>query len=250
MEVLLPVLDRGKLPRMQDFLTRLTIDGDTFGDLAHDSKLLERPVTSCPGWSGADLTLHLGNVYAWVCACLGVTERPLWSKSSPRKGQDIADWFVEQHHEVCWRLGALRDDHKCWTLFPAQSGTQFWTRRQAHETAIHLVDLGGPSRASFDAAFADDGIDELLLGFTHLIHTVFESPSTLAVTTTDTLSSWTVHLGAAGIEARRGSVSPDCEVKGGARDVYLALWNRGAEGELTVEGDAAVWHLFRETVRI
>ncbi len=245
------LFSRGKLPRVQDFLERLRVDGHSFAALTSDSILLGRPVATCPGWSGRDLAVHLGNVYIWVMACLQSKDRPHRpSGSGPEQGQSLTDWFLCQHRDLCARLDEVGQDDQCWTLFPAPSGAQFWIRRQAHETAIHLVDLAGPGAAAFDAAFADDGIDELLLGFSHLINSVFEAPSSLGVRTSDTHKSWTVHFGAAGIEARTGIVSPDCEIQGVAKDLYLALWNREAEGNLLVEGDIAVWSLFKDTMRI
>ena len=55
----------------------------------------------------------------------------------------------------------------CWTFLPAPSPLAFWTRRQAHETAIHGADADASAgRASvFPADFAADGVDELLTGF-------------------------------------------------------------------------------------
>ncbi len=58
-------------------------------------------------------------------------------------------------------------------LKDAPAPREFWARRQAHETTIHMVDaqsalLGrvpSTDEAGISSAFAADGLDELLRGF-------------------------------------------------------------------------------------
>ena len=56
--------------------------------------------------------------------------------------------------------------------------------------------------------------------------------------------------GGDGVETEPGAGEADCDVRGDASDLYLALWNRrGTEG-LTVTGDGDVLALFLDRVHI
>ena len=48
----------------------------------------------------------------------------------------------------------------------------------------------------------------------------------------------------------RAAEPADCTVRGGASDVYLALWNRQGVELLEVGGDARVLALFRDNVKV
>lgn len=97
-----------------------------------------------------------------------------------------------------------------------------WTRRMAHETAIHRLDaesaLADVPPTRFSPDFANDGIDEFL---------TFLQPRrgiTAEVRVTTPERTWT--LGA-----------PGAEVSGPADDVYRALWGRPHQASVT--GDLA-----------
>ena len=95
-----------------------------------------------------------------------------------------------------------------------------WTRRMAHETAIHRLDaesaLGDVPPTRFEPGFANDGIDEFLTYLTPRLG----RKAAVRVTTPE--RTWT--LG-----------TPDAEVDGAADDVYRALYGR--PNHATVTGD-------------
>ncbi|MGW4057411.1 maleylpyruvate isomerase family mycothiol-dependent enzyme [Amycolatopsis sp. NPDC004747] len=86
-----------------------------------------------------------------------------------------------------------------------------WTRRMAHETAIHRLDaesaLADAPETRFSPEFANDGIDEFL---TFLLA---RRGLTIGVRITTPERTWTVG-------------TPATEVSGAADDVYRALYGR------------------------
>jgi hypothetical protein len=50
--------------------------------------------------------------------------------------------------------------------------------------------------------------------------------------------------------ATSASGQSDCIVRGAAGDLYMALWNRGRDKRLQVNGDRAVLDLFGDAVQV
>ncbi len=78
------------------------------------------------------------------------------------RDEDLAGWFTDGGRAL---HAALDVDPRqpCWGFGPQQD-VGFWQRRQAHETAVHRVDVErclGPA-APVDDALAEDGIAEVL----------------------------------------------------------------------------------------
>jgi len=95
-------------------------------------------------------------------------------------------------------------------------------------------------------AFASDGIDILLAAFAPRA-TEFPIVSTKAmvVHATNTNHRWHVTIGPEGITTVRGDGPADVTLTGDASDLYLAVWNRGDDSSITVNGDRellAKWH--------
>jgi uncharacterized protein (TIGR03083 family) len=154
-------------------------DGALLADAAAAAGLTAS-VPTCPGWQVRDLVRHQAYVHRW--AARHVTERPPTviddgddEAAVLAGGPDDAELIAAYRSGHAALVAAFRSadpDLDCATLMPAPSPLAFWTRRQAHETAIHRYDAqsaapgGAPTPgAAFGAAFADDGIDELITGF-------------------------------------------------------------------------------------
>ncbi|MFR0354429.1 maleylpyruvate isomerase family mycothiol-dependent enzyme [Streptomyces sediminimaris] len=210
-------------------------------------------VPTCPGWQVRDLVRHTGTVHRWAAAFVAE------GHSSPRPdgglpdldGPELLVWFREGHRHLVDTLARAEPDLECWHFLPAPSPLAFWARRQAHETAVHRFDAesargGAPS--PIPAAFAADGIEELLFGFHARARSRVrtDGPRSLRVRATDTDDAvWTVRLSQEPPAATRGAEgATDCEVAGPAAELYLALWNRRPFPRVT--GDAAVAGLWRE----
>ena len=242
------MMDRGR------HLEVLRQSGDRLADAASGGSPGD-PVPTCPGWALRDLLLHVGGVHRWA------TSYVLTGRTGPTNDQEDRSYFVTVPDDrlVRWYregLASLVDalvtadeSLSCWTFLPAQSPLAFWTRRQAHETAIHGADAeASVGRAStLPADFAADGIDELLTGFearTGRTHRA-GSPVCVAVRTTDRPERWTIRDSDDGRVVVREIAGADCEVSGPASDLYLALWNRGDLGALDVSGDRSMLEVWR-----
>jgi uncharacterized protein (TIGR03083 family) len=172
--------------------------------------------------------------------------------------EELADWFEAGYRALVSALEAAPADLQCWTFLPAPSPLAMWSRRQAHETAIHRVDTeltAGRAEAllsPFSPAFAADGVDELLTCFVPRRSTRLraERPATLGVRCADDDGAWVLSIGPDGVTTATGAGDADCTVRGAAEDLYLALWNRGRDERLQIEGDRGVLEQFGDTVQV
>jgi uncharacterized protein (TIGR03083 family) len=222
------------------------------------------PVPSCPEWVARDLIRHLGGVHRWA------TDYVAEARTEVRPGgldeivgrwpgdDELGDWFEAGVVRLVAALEAAPPDLQCWTFLSAPSPLAMWSRRQAHETAIHRVDTEvalGRSLAEVAAvtpAFAADGVDELLTCFVPLRSSALraDSPMTLGFRCTDDDAAWTLTAGPDGVTVRAGGDvdGATCTVRGAAADLYLALWNRDGRERLQIDGDLGVLDALRETL--
>lgn len=234
---------------------------------------LDTPVPACPGWTIRDLLRHLGYVHRW--AARYVAERH--SQMMPRLdeaailGQDIPDdalldWFRAGHAALVQTLDAAGPGLDCWTFLPgAAAPLAFWTRRQAHETTVHRVDVQlaaapGQRVDPVPADLAADGIDELLMGFARRNARrgpLSDPPRGVFVQLTEGYR-WVARMGPDRAEVERGWPGPaagpaDCTVTGPAAGVYLLLWNRRDPADLPavqLTGDPGVLEHWRRGVQV
>ncbi|MGW2705566.1 maleylpyruvate isomerase family mycothiol-dependent enzyme [Streptomyces sp. NPDC001340] len=214
-------------------------------------------VPTCPEWQVKDLLRHTGAVHRWATALVAdahTAPRPL-TDGPDLDGAELVAWYRDSHRRLVETLAAAPADLECWTFHPAPSPSPlaFWTRRQAHETAVHRYDAEaarGGTASPIAAEFAADGIDELLRGFharpRSRVRT--EQPRVLRVRAVDAGAGavWTVRLSARPpVTSRDGSGEAETELAGPADQLYLALWNRMPVPG--VMGDPALAALWRET---
>lgn len=132
-------------------------------------------------------------------------------------------------------------------------------RRQCHETTIHAVDavaaqLGRrpvASEVEIADAVALDGIDELATGFitrtasrlrTEVPRRVLLRPDAPQA------PAWLIDVGpepavttVVGADGDPAAVDTDVELTGSPVGMYLALWNRAADGELVGDPATVAW---------
>jgi uncharacterized protein (TIGR03083 family) len=252
------------------WIEALRLEGARMGDAA-GSAGPDAPVPSCPEWVVRDLVRHTGGVHRWATGVVATPHTEVWAVGLEEvvgtwpPDAALVSWFREGHAGLVAALEAAPADLECWTILRAPSPLAHWARRQAHETTMHRVDTelaAGQSVGPVDAGLAADGVDELLCGFVPRRSTGLraETPSVLAVRSTDTDEAWVLRIDADGVsaarvgadggEAERAGDEAGCTVSGAAEDLYLALWNRGRTETLAVEGDGAVLTQFLQSVQV
>jgi uncharacterized protein (TIGR03083 family) len=222
-------------------------------------------VPTCPEWTVRDLVRHTGGIHRWATGFVASGRTDPSDKDldeivgSWPADEDLAHWLGQGCADLVAALVAAPGDLQCWTFLPAPSPRAMWSRRQAHETAIHRVDtelaVGAPV-TRFDPPFAADGVDELLQLFVPRRSTGLraESHTSMAVRCTDVDAGWVLHLDPDGLQTSASAGGGDdgaaCTVSGAAHDLYLALWNRADARNLIVEGGRQILQQFSEVVRI
>ena len=201
-------------------------------------------------WDVRQLVTHIGGVHRWAADVVRTASPTLDLDSAALVGSgppddELLDWFSSGHAELVVTLGAAPADLAAATFLPADSPLHFWSRRQAHETAIHRADAAGAAGAvaTFEAAFAQDGIAEVLHGFARRRSSAIAEAGAIGLAASDG-PSWSIELGGERIEAVADVevAGSDVVVGGRSSDLYLWLWNRPADVELRGDQDlAALW---------
>jgi len=221
---------------------------------------LDAAVPDCPGWDVRALLAHIGMVHRWAAAHVREGSAAVAGGRQPRPEpapvDGLLDWFAEGHHALVAALRSAPADIDSWTfLRGAGSPLAFWARRQAHETAIHRADAEAAlgSVPGYDAAFAADGLDELIRGFMgRRGGRLYADPArSVLVRPTDADGRWHLAIGPDSRTISVGGAEPaDCTLSGRAADLYLLLWNRQPAGMPSVAGDQGVLELWRERANI
>ncbi|GLV77810.1 maleylpyruvate isomerase family mycothiol-dependent enzyme [Streptomyces hygroscopicus] len=231
----------------------LNREGRLLADAAAEAGA-DAPVPTCPEWRVRDLLEHLGRVHLWATRYVaeGLMERVPLPAAPELDEAGLVAWYRDSHRALVETLTGADPELKSFTFLPAPSALEFWARRQAHETAVHRVDAEaarGGDFSPFSPEFAADGVDELLVGLHAMDRSRVrtDTPRTLRVRATDQDAVWTIRLSddAPRVE-RDGTGTADCELRGAAGDLYLALWNRLPITTLSVTGDEELATLWRE----
>lgn len=208
-------------------------------------------------WDVRELVTHLGGIHRWAADVVQTGSTTLSTDAGRAVGtgpddDELAEWFETGHAALVATLRSAAPDLACATFLPADSPLHFWSRRQAHETAIHRVDAEGAAGggvSAFEPAFAQDGIGEMLRGFAARRSNAVDRTATLGLAATDG-PSWLVTFGGERIEVTRSAEldTTDVVVRGASSDLYRWLWNRPSDA--TVDGDDTVAKLWADTVKI
>ena len=253
-----------------EHIDMLRRQGDLLADAAERAGL-DAAVPPCPPWQVRDLLRHTGYIHRW--AARHITERPGQVIDGPPEAEilrggaadsELLAWFQVGYATLAETLATADPALECATFMAAPSALAFWARRQAHETAIHRADAESAAGATpeYPAAFAVDGIDELITGFgRRRKYAPAADPGAdgglLRVMAADTGDAWSVEAREGRLQPRRdvGGDPPDgagCTVSGPASGVYLYLWNRldAERAGVTVTGNADLLESWRSSVRV
>ncbi|MFG1621072.1 maleylpyruvate isomerase N-terminal domain-containing protein [Kribbella sp. NPDC049227] len=215
-------------------------------------------VPACPGWTLADLALHVGSGQRWAASILlsGTSQRV---PEVLRTTISWSDWYAGTTAALAAAIRAVDPDEPCWNFAPVAQYAGFWSRRRMHETAIHLVDAvqagvapdgqAASGLAVVPAALAADGVDEVFGVFLPRMLARRVAPAVtrrIGVRATDTGDEWTLTPVSEGDppQVERGAAAGEAVVSGTAAELDLCLWKRLPGSVLTVEGDQAVASAF------
>ena len=226
---------------------------------------LQARVPTCPEWSVDALVAHQAMVHRWATAHVRGDD-PDEVPDETELRRTVADLPAYYQDGLSGILAALRgapNDLEAMTfLKDAPSPRRFWARRQCHETSIHMVDalaaangrVPTTDEAAVDDGLALDGIDELLRGFyTRGRSKLYDGEAfTLAVVPNDADRRWILHVDERlTVEPGDPTVddnTPAATISGAAPALYLALWNRGNEVQVT--GRSELLDRWRATQRV
>lgn len=206
---------------------------------------LDETVPSCPDWNGADLVVHVAEVFLHKAETMRLGTYPTpWP---PDLRADPLGALDENYRRLLDEFAA-RDtaDHSLTWYGPDQT-VGFWLRRMAHETVIHRLDAefaAGVPHDPIPSDLADDGIDELLVCF--LAYSSTEYPAELEdlpecdgrTVQIDTGSSgWQVQLGPMEITVERGQADPEAGVFGESDAMLRWVWRRADDDVVQLDGN-------------
>lgn len=234
-----------------EHLAALDTEIDTFVATIRDASL-DRPVPTCPGWDLAELIRHTGCVHRWA-------EWHVRNVAPQRRSQadigiaapsddELVEWFTEGGRLVVATLRAADPDAAMWA-WGADQHVRFWSRRQAHETAIHRVDAEAATGtiSALAPQLAADGISELLDNiptaayFAPNVRQLVGEGESLHIHCTDTEGEWTITLEPDGFRVDATHSKATVAVRGRASDLALALYKRtDLDDRFEVFGDRAV----------
>lgn len=252
-----------------EHITAITDEGNDLAEAAQRGGL-DAPVPTCPGWNLRDLVRHLGMVHLWAASHIAQPhDEPDYASEGdqladltrfwPQLGTfwvddpDLIEWYLQTNRNLVDSLESAPSDVQAWTFLPAPTPLAMWARRQAHETAIHRFDAQSATEGTsgFDPVFASDGIDEMLSGFASGKRDFpVASPQAMVVHATDTGERWHVTITTTGITTVRNDGPADVTLAAHASDLYLALWNRGDDSNLTVSGNHELLDTWHNNLRV
>lgn len=230
---------------MVDFLDAIRRDSDRFYATAAGADP-SRPVPSCPGWTVADLVLHLAECH-WFWAsdierrAAGPDEIEQAKPERPPVYEDVVAWGRSQADRMIRLLETTADEVPVWTwaLGDSNRNVGFIRRHQVQEAAVHRWDIenaatGRPQPIEPDVA--SDSVDEVLaITLPWGVRPDKPLPGSVHIHCTDADGEWVIHSD--------GRVDPvhakgDVAIRGSASDLLLALYTRVPLGDLEVIGDA------------
>jgi uncharacterized protein (TIGR03083 family) len=220
------------------------------------------PVPACPGWTITKLVKHTGTAQRWACAIVEArATEPVSPKSldlglpTDADTATLADWIAAGGAHLADVLDAVDPGLRVWS-WAGDDRAGFWSRRMAHETAMHRWDAQDARGTAepIDGDLALDGIQER---FDNLSATTARggaamtgSGETVHLHCTDREGEWLVRLGPDGAEVSRGHAKGDVAARGSASDLLLMVYGRVPADAVEVFGDAALLRRFQELAKL
>jgi uncharacterized protein (TIGR03083 family) len=208
-------------------------------------------VPSAPGWTVADLLVHMtsGDLWARTIVETRSTQRVANElPDDPPTGEALVPWYLDGAHRLVAALGEIDPATSLWTFSKADRTARFWLRRRAIETTVHCYDaqLAAGHTRPVDAPLAVAGIDEFLEVFLPRFGAEpLADGATIHLHCTDVDGEWLVTGGPDVALVTREHAKGDVAARGTASDLLLFLWGRAPIETLELFGDAALLERFR-----
>jgi uncharacterized protein (TIGR03083 family) len=214
---------------------------------------LDRPVPTCPGWSLADLTSHVGLVYLHKVRSMRSGGAPESQWPPPDAAAEEPRSLLERTYaELSAEFAARPPEETTFTWYAPDQTVGFWIRRMAQETVIHRIDAelaAGVAHAPVADDLALDGIDEVLRAFVEFgsrawgeeFTPVLSRASGQPVRLETDGAAWEVRLTPRGVDVAGvdGAAGPGtAAVRGGPTELLLWLWGRAGDEAVSVRADA------------
>jgi uncharacterized protein (TIGR03083 family) len=214
---------------------------------------LTAPVPTCPGWTVADLTRHVGEVYLHKTLAMRDGTEPETFPPEGLAGQEPVALLDRSYAGLRAEFAARRPADPAGSWYTPDQTVGFWIRRMAQETVIHRIDAELGAGQPVDPVpddLAVDGIDELLKVFVafsvaewgdYFADALGSSPGR-TYTVRANGAAWQVRTGPGRFDVTDGAGdgAADVTVTGPPEDVLRWVWNRetpGAPSRVTVQGD-------------
>ncbi|WNV91184.1 maleylpyruvate isomerase N-terminal domain-containing protein [Umezawaea sp. Da 62-37] len=192
-------------------------------------------VPSCPGWTFADLAVHVARFLETSIEYLRTGSTVRLKPPPPPVGASPIEYLDTQLADAAEVLPLVPGNRPTWTFSPAAPDLAWvWHRRIAHELDLRRWDAQAALRQLVlgDADLAADGIDEALgtlLAAKYTTDVPLETAGTVIVRCTDVPEGWHVRLTPGEVPEVR-AVAPgevaDVEVDGEAQLIHYGLWGR------------------------
>jgi uncharacterized protein (TIGR03083 family) len=248
------------------YYSALNAEAERFANVVRETDI-SRQVPTCPEWTIAQLTEHIGEAHRWVTA---IVERRATSYLPPEEVDDIPLPSTAEECASWLRSGAARlsavireagPDTPVWSWAEDQR-VRFWLRRMVHETAVHRADaeLAVGVTVTRDADLAADAVTEWLeivssppaVAHRPELAELRGDGQTLHFHATDDglgdAGEWLVRRTPDGVVWEHGHVKADVGVRAAAVDLMLLIMRRipADDPRIQVVGDHALLGHWRE----
>ena len=236
-----------------DHTTLIDVIADEANALATAARATgpDAPVPATPEWSMAKLVKHTGTTHRWVLAIAASHEFANpgdLDLGLPDDPASYPDWFEAGAATLTSALSDIDPLADMWS-WGVDQHARFWSRRMAHETAVHRWDaqsaLGTQDALRADVAI--DGIDERLENLTPSMNfnpagaeALCGTGETVHFHATDAEGEWLLRFEPNGVVVSREHAKGDVAVRGPASDLLLYLNGRRELEGVEVFGDPGV----------
>ena len=209
---------------------------------------LNAMVPSCPAWTVAQLVGHTGWVHRWVNTVLrgdpAQQPSPKSIEAAPT-GPEVLDFYRQALDDLLVSLTQV-DPARIYKTFAGPRDGYWWTRRMAHEAAMHRWDAQNATgtAAPFEPGSAADGVEEALDTYVgrRFDHAAFESAGQnihLHATDggADHNGEWMLTMQPNGVRWERAHGKGDVALRGTTSDLLLFLMTRVGPDRFEIFGD-------------